>query len=68
MWRTVGGFSLVTDKLVKVSKCSRVAVTFRRQLSNAWHDYVRESTTQLNLTADNSVQLHTSDMQQTLLY
>jgi len=56
---TVGRFSLVTDELVEVSKCSRVTMTLRRQLSNARHNHVSQSPLWLSLIADHAVQLHT---------
>jgi len=66
-WNTVGWLRLLTDELVELSKCSRVAMTLRRQLSNARHDHVRESTLQHSLTAKHRVQLHTYTRRTALL-
>jgi len=58
LWRAVGRFSLVTDKFIQTSECGRVTMTLSRQLSNARHNDVCQTTLHISCTANVSIELH----------
>ena len=58
LWRAVGRFSLVADKFIEMSECGRVTMTLSRQLSNARHNDVCQTTLHVSRTANVSIELH----------